>query len=316
MITKNIQQAIFHLDQGDLIGMPTETVYGLAANALDEYAVKMIFEMKQRPFYNPLIVHIRSVEALDEVAMDIPSVARKLAGKFWPGSLTMLLKKRSIIPDVVTAGKDTVAVRIPNHPMALELLSKIPYPIAAPSANPFCRVSPTEAIHVENYFGSDLPLILDGGSCSIGVESTIVGFEGEEVLVFRLGGVSLEEIAEVEEKVKLVNHTKDSPEAPGMMKKHYAPRTKLLLANDLLLAAEENKDRKIGFLLLQKKLDPNQFPVQYILSETGDLKEAASKLYRTMMELDSQGLDLIIAERMPEYGLGSTMNDKLTRASE
>jgi L-threonylcarbamoyladenylate synthase len=185
--TTNIATAAQALIKDEIIAIPTETVYGLAGNAYSENALKKIFELKKRPFYNPLIVHIKSTQFLDMVATDIPDMARKLAEEFWPGSLTLVLKKQSHIPDIVTAGKETVAVRVPNHPVALALLEKLEFPLAAPSANPFGSISPTTAMHVSNYFKENLEIILDGGACQNGIESTIIGFENNQPILYRHG---------------------------------------------------------------------------------------------------------------------------------
>jgi L-threonylcarbamoyladenylate synthase len=194
MITTNIESAIVELINGQVVAMPTETVYGLAGNAYDEAPIKKIFTLKNRPFYNPLIVHIKSAEYLNTVADDIPEIAFEMAKHFWPGPLTLILKKQKHISDFITAGKDTVAIRVPNHPVALELLKKLEFPLAAPSANPFGSISPTSANHVFNYFKNEFKIILDGGDCEKGVESTIVGFEGNQLILYRHGSVSIEAI--------------------------------------------------------------------------------------------------------------------------
>jgi len=316
MITKDIGIAINELNKNEIIAIPTETVYGLAGNAYNELALKRIFDLKKRPYYNPLIVHIKSIDFLNQVAKNIPSLAIKLAEVFWPGPLTLLLDKQSIIPDLVTSGKNTVAIRVPNHSLTLELLNALPYPLAAPSANPFGSISPTRAEHVEEYFKEELPIILNGGECARGIESTIIGFENGRPILYRHGSITIEEIETVVGKVRLFVNAKKNPEAPGMLSKHYAPATTLHLAEDVnkLLSLFPNK--KTGLLLFkEKKIDEIYF-YQEILSENGDLNEAASKLYEALYRLDKKKLDLIIAEKFPDKGLGKTINDRLERASK
>ena len=177
MITTSLDIAKQKLNDDEIIGIPTETVYGLAGNAYSEIAIKKIFSLKKRPFYNPLIVHIKSAACLSDVASDIPEMAKKMAKEFWPGPLTLILKKQPIISNLITAGKETVAVRVPDHPLTLNLLAQLNFPLAAPSANPFGSISPTSAEHVSNYFKDDLSVVLDGGTCKKGLESTIIGFE-------------------------------------------------------------------------------------------------------------------------------------------
>ena len=188
------------LQKNELIAIPTETVYGLAGNAYSETAVKKIFELKQRPFYNPLIVHIKNTAALDTVACEIPEMAYALAKEFWPGSLTLLLKKKDHIPEIITAGKATVAVRVPNHPLTLALLEQLDFPLAAPSANPFGSISPTTAQHVADYFKGNLEIILDGGECQNGLESTIIGFENDQAVLYRHGSIATEAIEKITKK--------------------------------------------------------------------------------------------------------------------
>ncbi|MGB0166374.1 MAG: L-threonylcarbamoyladenylate synthase [Luteibaculum sp.] len=207
LISKDIEKAASLLQQGKLVAIPTETVYGLAADIYNEHAVQQIFAVKQRPHFNPLIVHIPNRDYLPKVALEIPEKAWALAEAFWPGSLTLILKKQPRIPLAITAGKDTVAVRMPQHPMAIALLEKLPFPLAAPSANPFNRISPTTAQHVANYFGDEIGMVLDGGTCNKGIESTIVGFNGDEVLLYRFGSLAREDIEKVVGPIKVQNKT-------------------------------------------------------------------------------------------------------------
>ena len=186
IISKDIQKAIALLENEELVAIPTETVYGLAGNIFSEKAIKSIFDTKKRPFFNPLIVHISSVDELETIVSEVPEKARILANTFWPGSLTLVLKKQKYIPDLITGGKDTVAVRVPNHPVTLELLELLSFPLAAPSANPFNQISPTKPAHVERYFKNELKMVLDGGACTNGIESTIIGFENGEPIIYSI----------------------------------------------------------------------------------------------------------------------------------
>lgn len=317
MITKDISKAIEQLRNGEIIAIPTETVYGLAGNAYSEKAVGKIFALKKRPLYNPLIVHIKSAGFLPQVAREIPEIAHKLAHYFWPGPLTLVLKKEQRIPNLVTAGKDTVAVRVPAHPVTQALLEELDFPLAAPSANPFGSISPTSAHHVSGYFGDSLKVILDGGECQKGIESTIIGFENDQPILYRLGSLSVEQIEEKIGPIHTRTHNKDNkPEAPGMLSRHYAPATKTYVTDDLDMTIRSYPESKIGLLLFK---DPNALipsKQQEILSSSGDLEEAAKKLYAAMHRLDQLGLDIIIAERFPDSGLGKTINDKLMRATQ
>jgi L-threonylcarbamoyladenylate synthase len=316
MISKEIDLAVAFLNQGEVIGFPTETVYGLAGNVFSEAAILKIFAVKQRPFFNPLIVHVKDKSVLGEFVSEIPPKASLLADAFWPGPLTLLLKKKSSVSDLITAGKDTVAVRVPNHPMALALLQKLDFPLAAPSANPFGSISPTKAIHVEQYFNEKIPMVLDGGDCKSGIESTIVGFDKEEVVVYRLGAVSLDRIERVVGPVKIYIKNERSPEAPGMMERHYAPRTRSILVDDAASEIEKYPSMKIGCLLFSASVANIPIDHQRLLSVAGNLDEAAANVYNALHELDAQNLDLIIMEKMPDKGIGRSINDRLERATK
>ncbi len=315
MITTDINKAIQQLNRNELVAIPTETVYGLAANAFNSIAVEKIFKLKQRPFYNPLIVHVQSINELETIACDIPSRALKLATSFWPGPLTLVLKKQEHIPNIVTAGKDTVAIRMPNHPMALSLLSQLEFPLAAPSANPFGSISPTNAEHVLNYFGDSLEVILDGGECEMGIESTIIGFEENQPILYRLGTITLKEIEDVVGVIKMKTTNDVNPEAPGMILRHYAPKTKTLLTDNVLESISLHRNLSIGIIMFTGEFSELNVDQLEILSPKGNLTEAAKKLYASMHRLDQCNLDLIIMERFPDEGLGKTINDKLLRAT-
>ncbi len=315
-ISKDIALAAKILNNEQVIGFPTETVYGLAGNIFSEKAIHAIFEIKKRPKFNPLIVHISKIEDLKKIATDIPENAYKLVAKFWPGPITLLLKKQKTISDLITAGKETVAVRIPNHPMALAILNAIDFPLAAPSANPFGSISPTTANHVANYFQHELEAIFDGGSCKNGLESTIVGFESEKIVIYRLGAVSIEDIEKVVGKTEMIIYNENSPVAPGMLKKHYAPKTHFITTDDVEASIQQFQNLKIGVLSFSNKYDLKLVQVQEILSETRDFKEASRNLYAAMHRLDQLNLDIIISEIFPDFDLGKSINDRLGRAKE
>ncbi len=316
IISTDLSKAVELLNNEELVAIPTETVYGLAGNIFSEKAVKAIFETKERPFFNPLIVHIPSIDYLETIVEEVPEKAKLLAEAFWPGPITLVLKKKSIIPDLITGGKDTVAVRIPNHPTTLELLNQLEFPLAAPSANPFNRISPTKAEHVESYFKDKIKMVLDGGACKSGIESTIIGFENGEPIIYRLGSTSIEAIEAVVGTIEIKNKKEVAPDAPGMLERHYAPKTKTILTSHLKEAVEANKNLRIGLLTYNDILNDDAIHFKIVLSEGKNLEEAASKLYDALHQLDQQDLDLIIAERLPDYGLGKSINDRLTRATK
>jgi L-threonylcarbamoyladenylate synthase len=314
LIGSDIQEAKLFLSKSEVVGIPTETVYGLAGNAFDIEAVSKIFEVKNRPTFDPLIVHTNSIERLREFVQYIPEKAQLLAQKFMPGPLTMLLPKHSSIPDLVTSGLDTVAVRIPNHPLTLALLAELDFPLAAPSANPFGYISPTSAQHVAQQLGDKIPYILDGGECQVGIESTIVGFENEEVIVYRKGGLAIEEIEKVVGKVQVISHSSSNPKAPGMLKSHYAPRKEMFILDNDNLKNETQKER-IGYLAFQQYNLNLPEDNQLILSESGSYREAAKNLFAYMRQLDAMNIDKIYVELLPEQDLGIAINDRLRRAA-
>ncbi len=317
MKTTNLDTAKQALRANEIIAIPTETVYGLAGNAYSETAIEKIFNLKKRPFYNPLIVHIKSAKFLTEVAFDIPDIAKKMAKEFWPGPLTLILKKQPNIPDLVTAGKETVAIRVPNHPLTLSLLEQLDFPLAAPSANPFGSISPTTAEHVANYFKNTLDVILDGGECEKGLESTIIGFENNQPILFRHGAISVEDIERVIGKLLIKTNSSGSDvTAPGMLSRHYSPVTNTYLTDNVSEYCKLFQDKKIGLLLFKDSIKGNNIVHQEILSTTGNVNEAAKELYAALHRLDKLNLDAIIAERFPDNGLGKTINDRLQRAVE
>jgi L-threonylcarbamoyladenylate synthase len=314
VITSDLNQVKSALINGDIIALPTETVYGLAANIYLDSALEKVFKLKKRPSYNPLIVHISNAGILEQIAKNIPAKARELADIFWPGPLTLVLEKQDQIPNRITAGKPTVAVRVPNHPIALQLLESLNFPLAAPSANPFGSLSPTSAEHVALYFKEEINFILDGGPCFCGLESTIIGFENDKPILYRHGAISIEEIEKIIGPIKIKNQNSKNPSAPGMLTRHYAPKTQIQINDDISLALAQNPDKKIGVLSFSKNKKIKTEIHQEVLSISGDLKEASKNLYAALHSLDQMNLDLIITSFFPEKGLGKTINDRLKRA--
>lgn len=307
----DLAKAKEYLTAGQLVAIPTETVYGLAANAFDAGATIQIFETKRRPSFDPLIVHTSSLEKAGVFLQEIPEEARKLAAAFWPGPLTLLLPKNDLIPDVVTSGLPHVAVRIPRHPLSLQLLNELDFPLAAPSANPFGYISPTTAAHVEEQLGGQIPYILDGGPCEVGVESTIIGFQDGEAVVYRLGGMSIEELEPYCPKIKLMPHSSSNPQAPGQLKSHYAPKIPVIIGNLRDLIIQHGKDDVAVLSFRDSYLGVKQIT----LSPAGDLKEAAKNLFGALRELDKLNVKYILTEQVPDYGLGRAINDRLVRAA-
>lgn len=308
-------RAAGYLQSGQLVAIPTETVYGLAGNALDAVAVLRIFETKQRPSFDPLIVHLRSFDELGRYATNVPPLARTLASALWPGPLTLVLPKKHIIPDLVSAGLPTAAFRVPAHPLTLKLLNALDFPLAAPSANPFGYISPTTAQHVVDQLGESVPYVLDGGACSIGLESTIVGFEKGRAVVYRLGGLPIERLRQIVPDLELRIQGSSNPAAPGMLFSHYAPRKKMLLGELPVLIAQ-HAGRRIAVLSFTNDYSAeNSVCAQEVLSVSGDLDEAALRLFAAMRRLDNTTADIILGEKVPDTGLGRAINDRLQRAA-
>lgn len=312
-IGPDIDRAAELLARGELVAIPTETVYGLAANGLDEEAVLKIYEAKQRPRFNPLILHVPDFDRLEGYASEVPDLCRKLAEAFSPGPITFLLPKKDIVPDLVTAGSDHVALRIPAHPMTLDLLRKVGLPLAAPSANPFGYVSPVTAQHVFDGLNGRIPYILDGGPCSVGLESTIVGCRQGELIIHRVGGVSKEDIERVAGMQAQLSLAHTKPDTPGQLKSHYAPNVPLWLGNvDALRQVHHGK--RMAIISYTKRYMAPEPAYSFILSPSGDLHEAARNLFSVMRRIDGLDVDIILAERFPEAGLGRAINDRLQRA--
>jgi len=293
--------------------MPTETVYGLAADATRADAVAKIFAIKNRPTFDPLIVHLSSIDEVSSITTDFPKIAQKLAERFWPGPLTIILHKRDHIPDLVSSGLPTIGVRLPRHPMARELLKQFGKPLAAPSANRFGRISPTNALAVEKELGEAVPIILDGGACEVGLESTIVGFDQGTPTILRLGGISLEEIESVIGPVGLDNHPHARPQAPGQWAQHYAPRKPLRLVETIEELREGAESSRAALIWGEEKGRGYQKVLN--LSPNQDWSEAAANFFQMLRALDEgESLDLIALE-LPETGLGRAINERLRRAA-
>lgn len=308
-----IPRAAEVIKKGGIVAFPTETVYGLGADAFQPLAVARVFEIKGRPYFDPLIVHIARMDHLDRLVSEIPSNAEKLIERFWPGPLTVVLSKKEEVPEIVTSGLPTVAIRMPRHSMALSLIEESGCPIAAPSANRFGYISPTTADHVREQLGDQIDFILDGGPCEVGVESTIISFAGEKPALLRPGGVPPEEIEPIVGRLEVPSQ-EGKISAPGMLSRHYAPRTPILIR-----WSEENlgifQGKKIGLLSFRKPGNMLIFHQVEVLSHKGDLREAAANLFSAIRRLDALKLDLIVAEPVPEVGLGRAIMDRLRRAS-
>ena len=307
--------AVEQLRKGEIVALPTETVYGLAADALDLIAVTKIFEAKERPQFDPLIVHLPNRDWLDRVAAvrdDEQQLIGKLTDGFWPGPFTIVLPKRELIPDIVTAGLDTVAVRISSHPVFAQIIGAFGKPLAAPSANRFGRVSPTTAEHVCDELDGRIPLIVDGGPTAHGIESTIVSVADGRVQILRRGPVTTEQLSKFG-KIDIVGPI-EKVSVPGQLPTHYAPRTPLRLIEDVgAFSPEENQ--RVGLLAWNSAGSEKDFAVVRCLSERQDFRQAAANLFCYLRELDQSDLDLIVAERVPLRGLGAAIMDRLQRAA-
>lgn len=309
-----MEAAVHQLRSGAVVALPTETVYGLAADALNPQAVLRIFEAKERPRFDPLIVHLPDHDWLERIVLQEgpeAGLVRELVTRFWPGPLTLVLPRQAIVPDVVTAGLETVAVRLSAHPVFSAIVAAFGSPLAAPSANRFGRISPTSAHHVREELDGRIPLIVDAGATTHGVESTIVAVRNGGIDLLRYGPITVEQLREF--GPLRIASARDQPEAPGQLRSHYAPRTRLTLV-DQLSAFEHVGDKRVG-ALSWRGTDARGFAEVRTLSARGDLAEAAANLFRCLRELDAAGLDAIIAEEVPEVGLGAAIMDRLRRAA-
>ena len=310
--------AVELLRKGEVVALPTETVYGLAADALNPIAVAKIFEAKERPRFDPLIVHLPSrawLERIANLSLQDRELISKLADKFWPGPFTLIVQKREIVPEIVTAGLDTVAVRISAHPVFAHVVGEFDQPLAAPSANRFGRVSPTTAQHVLDELEARIPLIIDAGPTQHGIESTIVAVREDRITILRRGPITAEQLSEFAAVDSVTAPGKVS--APGQLPSHYAPKTPLRMIESAATFSPE-KNQRVGLLAWHPRNGDGhclKFAAVRRLSEKQDLREAAANLFRYLRELDGLGLDLIIAEQVPSRGLGAALLDRLERAS-
>jgi L-threonylcarbamoyladenylate synthase len=320
----DVERAARILSSGGLVAFPTETVYGLGANALDERAVAGIFAAKRRPSFDPLIVHVSSADGVEEVAEKPSGAGAELAAALWPGPLTLVLRKKAIVPGLVTSGLATVAVRVPAPELTRRLIARAGVPVAAPSANRFGRLSPTSARHVLKTLGGEIDAVLDGGPCEIGVESTIVDVTGEIPLVLRPGGLDLARIRAITGRLDLFDRSTATPTAPGQLENHYAPVVSLRLFDRLTLgkaaAAAPPPEGCRALVFSREELEAlgdarDSFAGAYALSESGDPIEASARLFSLLHELEESGGE-IWAERAPDASLGIAINDRLWKASD
>jgi len=313
----NLSRTVKHggdiLRRGGLVVFPTETVYGIGADAMNPDAVRRIFTVKNRPLHDPLIVHVAEKNQLEILADTVTDTARVLIDRFWPGPLTLVLPKTAAVPDIVTAGNKTVAVRMPGHKLALDVIRQAGTPVAAPSANLFGRTSPTNAEHVRRQLNGMYDLLIDGGACRVGLESTVLSLTGTVPKILRPGGITRDEL---EAAIGKVLSPEDSPqksfESPGLLSSHYAPRTPLFIHSKI--PDQYLDDDKIGFLMFHPFQDPPAGPVE-VLSHQGELKEAAMNLYAAIRKLDGMNLKMIISHPFPGRDIGEAINDRLRKAA-
>lgn len=311
---KAIEEAAAVIRQGGLVAFPTETVYGLGADACNPLAVARVFEVKRRPRMDPIIVHVGSPESA-QLYGRFPIEAAALMRRFWPGPLTLVVPKTGLVPPIVTAGLDTVAIRMPAHPAALALILASGRALAAPSANVFGYISPTEARHVAEQISERIDLILDGGRCTVGVESTVLALDSAGPRILRAGGVPPEALREVLGGLEWSIGSSSRPEAPGQLTRHYATRTPLVILDAGDRRAEPSPGERVGLLALVMPRNIEKFAAVEVLSQSGDLREAAANLFAALYRLDSLGLERLIAHAVPEEGLGIAIMDRLRRCS-
>ncbi len=311
---ENIKKAGQILKQGGLVAFPTETVYGLGADIFDSKAVAKIFEVKNRPFFDPLITHIADIERLYRLAYVEDARVKKVIDKFWPGPLTLILPKKDIVPDLISSGLPTMAIRMPDNKIALDIIKASNGAVAAPSANPFGYLSPTTAEHVYEQLGEKVDMIVDGGACRVGVESTVLDMTKEIPLILRPGGLAKEEIEKVLGRVEVYNRKTLNPTAPGQLPSHYSPRKPLYILYDGLKGINDCSES--AYLAFQRPKADYGFKKVEILSEKGDYIEAAANLFICLHNLDKADVRKIYAENIPEEGIGKAIMDRLYKASD
>ena len=314
-VGKSINECVKNLKNGEIVGIPTETVYGLGVNALDQKAVDKVFKLKKRPHFDPLICHTNSIEKVKMFVKNFPRKAEVLAKNFWPGPLTILLEKKKIIPDITTSKLKTVGFRIPDNKLTLSILEKIDFPIAAPSANPFGYISPTLPKHILEMFKNDISYVLDDGGCDIGIESTIVGFEDKKTLVYRVGGITIEKLESKIGKVEIFKKNTKLPISSGMLKNHYSPK-KDLIVGEIESLIKKYINKKIGILSFNKYYKGIDLKNQIILSKNLNLDQASRNLYKSLHLLDNMNIDIILTSLLPNHGIGKSINDRIIKASK
>lgn len=312
-IGKNIDFAKDKLDKGGLVGIPTETVYGLGGNALNLESVDKIFNLKNRPSNDPLICHTNSISKIEKYVNEIPDEAYKLAEKFWPGPITLIFEKNNIIPNKTTSNLKTVGFRIPNKEITLDLLNNLDYPISAPSANKFGYISPTRTEHILKNFNQGIDYILDGGACELGIESTIIGFENKNTIVYRLGSLVVEDI---EKCIGGVTIYSNEDSFPGSFKSHYSPSKKLYLG-DINMLIDKFKNKRVGILCFDKYYEFIKEENQILLSKNSSLLEASKNLYSSLYKLDNmKNIDIILSSLVEDTLIGRTINNRLIKSAE
>ena len=314
-VGKSIYESVKNLIKGEIVCIPTETVYGLGVNALDQKAVDKVFKLKKRPYFDPLICHTNSIEKVKMFVKNFPRKAEILAKKFWPGPLTILLEKKKIVPDITTSKLKTVGFRIPDNKLTLSILEKIDFPIAAPSANPFGYISPTLPKHILEMFKNDISYVLDDGGCDIGIESTIVGFEDKKTLVYRVGGITIEKLENVIGEVEIFKKKIKLPISSGMLKNHYSPK-KDLIVGEIQSLIKKYINKKIGILSFNKYYKGIDLKNQIILSKNLNLEQASRNLYKSLHLLDNMNIDIILTSLLPNHGIGKSINDRIIKASK
>ena len=320
-----IKLAAEEIKKGNLVAFPTETVYGLGADALNEQAITKIFQAKERPFNDPLITHIADIKELYRLSKQVPPVALKLAKAFWPGPLTLVLKKSELVSNIITAGLDTVAVRMPADNIALSLIREAQTPIVAPSANIFGRTSPTSAQHVEDDLDGKIKMIIDGGKTKVGVESTVLDITVKPIQVLRTGGISMEQLKEIIGQVKISKELEMGFRSPGMLNSHYSPWARLILVEEkeknqiekVLKLASEYKAQgfKVGIMIKEENRDKYKGLKVKVIGKGSELNICAANLFSILRSFDKEGFEIIIAEGLEEQGLGLAIMERLRKAA-
>ncbi|RCW36678.1 L-threonylcarbamoyladenylate synthase [Marinilabilia salmonicolor] len=308
---KAIQHAARLIREGELVAFPTETVYGLGANAFNPEAVANIFRLKERPAFDPLIVHIANLDQAVSLCKHFDDRIRLLAEKFWPGPLTILVEKNESVPDIVTSGLNTVGIRMPDHPLALQLISEAQTPIAAPSANKFGRISPTRAIHVASQL-PEVPYIIDGGPTTVGIESSVIRLHDDGFVMLRPGAINADEIRQIIPESKFIQDEEDTFHSPGQIKSHYSPQKSMFLGNTNF---SNSKLSKAGLIAWGTPEYASKFKKVEYLSKNRNPEEAAINLFNALHTMEAADVDFIVADTVPETGIGIAIMDRLRKAA-